>query len=128
MANILPLSRPARTWPVEPEPDYRRIRFASRALSALFTVLTAGVVLEMAVASVMLLAWPNDLIRIGPSGAFLVFSGAAPENTITLWSLPLAHRLAFLPVFLVRLAPRLALLWGLRRLFGLYARGIVFGR
>ncbi len=128
MANVLPLRRPVRVQPAPAQPDYRRIRLASRALVILFTVLAIGFGLEVITAAVMLLAWPNDLVRIGPSGTFLVFSGAAPADTVALWSLPFAHRLAFLPIILVRLAPRLAFLWALRRLFGLYARGIVFAR
>jgi hypothetical protein len=126
MSNVMPLRRPIRASAVEPETAlYRRIRLGSRALVVLFTALAAAFVLAMT-AAVVLLVYPNDLVRIGPSGTYLGLGGPGPTHTVAMGTLPLAHRLAFLPIALVRLAPSVAILWGLRRLFGLYARGIVF--
>lgn len=126
MSNVMPLRRPLRIEVAEPEtPLYRRIRVGSRALAVLFTALAAAFVVAMA-AAVVLLVFPNDLVWIGRSGTYLHLGGPAPAHTVAIGALPPVHRLAFLPIAVVRLAPSVAILWGLRRLFGLYARGIVF--
>jgi hypothetical protein len=126
MSNVMLLRRSVRPQAAEPETAlYRRIRLGSRALVVLFTGLAGAFVLAMA-AAVVLLVYPNDLVRIGPSGTYLGFGGPGPVHTVAMGALPLAHRLALLPIALVRLAPSVAILWGLRRLFGLYAFGIVF--
>jgi hypothetical protein len=126
MSNVMPLRRTVRAQAAEPETAlYRRIRLGSRALAVLFTSLASAFVLAMA-AAVVLLVYPNDMVRIGPSGTYLCFGGPGPVHTVAMGTLPLAHRLAFLPIALVRLVPSVAILWGLRRLFGLYARGLVY--
>ena len=50
-----------------------------------------------------------------------------PAPYVPVSSLPLLQRLAHLPVGLIDFTPILAIFLGLRRLFGLYARGVVFG-
>lgn len=125
MADILPLTRIAEA----PAPEaalYRRIRLASRALVALFTVLAGAYALLATVLIMMMFFDPVGVLRIGPSGTFLEFSGHGSADTVAIARLPLAHRLCFVPVALARAAPSLAILLGLRALFGLYARGIVF--
>ena len=125
MADVLPLSRIAE--PAAPEAAlYRRIRLASGGLVALFTTVAAGYGVLAAILILAMFLDPVGILRIGPSGTYIVTSGAAPADTIRIIALPLWRRLFFVPVALAAVAPSLAILLSLRRLFGLYARGIVF--
>jgi hypothetical protein len=127
MATILPLTRLA------PQPEaevtaYRRIRGGSQALVALFTILAASLALLLAVGLAILFGLRSDLVWVGPSGTYLALSGHGPPHSLAVWTLPLAHRLAFVPVVLARVTPELGVLLSLRRLFQLYARGVIFAR
>jgi hypothetical protein len=127
MAEVLPLVRLAEPVPVEAA-AYRRIRLGSQALAVLFTILAAGLALLLAGGLAVLVGLHSDLAWVGPSGTYLALAGHGPPGTVAVWTLPLAHRLAFVPVIVARVAPELGVLLSLRRLFQLYARGLVFTR
>jgi hypothetical protein len=49
-----------------------------------------------------------------------------PPHYVAVVDMPLVQRLAHVPVGLLNAAPIVVLFWSLRRLFGLYAKGVVF--
>ncbi len=111
--------------PIAPPPPHRRLRLASRALSWLFTGLLVLVGVGAAVLIAGVLAYPGDDYRIGSSAVWI---GDGSPDSVPFHSLTLPHRLVYAAVGAVRVAPSLMILWHLRALFGLYARGEVFGR
>jgi hypothetical protein len=127
MAEVLPLVRLAEPPPAEAA-AYRRIRLGSRALVVLFTLLAVGLATLVAFGLTVLLGLRSGLAWVGPSGTYLALTGRGPPDTVPVWTLPLTHRLALVPVILARTAPQLGVLLSLRRLFQFYARGIVFAR
>jgi hypothetical protein len=112
----------------EPTPAHRRIRLASGALAWLFTALLvlSGLLFALLGAAFFIPAL-GRYIGIGPTGMLLTSLPRPPPPYIPVSSLPLLQRLAHLPVGLIDFAPVLAIFLGLRRLFGLYAKGVVFG-
>jgi hypothetical protein len=127
MSNVLPLIR-APSPPAPEAAAYRRIRLGSRALAGLFTVLAAGFAVVVAGLLVAVMVYRGEALRIGPTAVWVVTSGPAPAGSVAIASLPLVQRAAYVAIGAVRAAPSLAILLGLRRLFGFYARGVVFGR
>lgn len=112
----------------EPTPALRRIRRLSRALAWLFTALLALSALFFAFLGAAFLVPPlGRFVGIGPAGMLLSGLPRMPAPYVPVSSLPLLQRLAHLPVGLIDFTPILAIFLGLRRLFGLYARGVVFG-
>ena len=111
----------------EPTPAHRRIRLASRGLAWLFTGLLALWSLFCAFLTAAFLVPPvGRFVGIGPSGMLLTALPHLPPPYVPVSGLPLLQRLAHVPVGLINFAPPLAIFWALRRLFGLYARGVVF--
>ena len=112
----------------EPTPVHRRIRLTSRALAWLFTGLMVlwGLFCLLLTAALLLPA-VGRYVGIGPAGMLLSFP-RLPPPFVPLSSLPVIQRLAHVPPGLINFMPPLAIFWSLRRLFGLYARGVVFSR
>jgi hypothetical protein len=111
-------------------PAHRRIQWASRALSWLFTLCFAG---YAALAAALILAfvvpYAGSSVSIGPVGMMLTIGAhGPPQGYIAVGSLPLAQRLAHVPAGFIVAAPTLVMFWNLRKLFGLYGRGVVFAR
>lgn len=127
MNNVLPLVRP----PAEPGPEtrlYRRIRLGSRVLVVLFSVLASAFALALAALLVAALVYRGEALRIGPTGVWVEASKPWQPGTIAISALPFAQRLVYVFLGAARAAPSIAILVGLRRLFDLYARGVVFAR
>jgi hypothetical protein len=65
-------------------------------------------------------------VGIGPAGMLLTSLPRMPAPYAPVSSLPLIQRLAHIPVGLIDFTPSLVVFFNLRRLFGLYAQGVVF--
>jgi hypothetical protein len=125
MATVLhlkPLYRAPPTPPAESVAQ-RRVRLGSRAAVWLFTGLFALAAAILLTAIVTMLVYKGELVRIGPDNCYI---GEGPTNSVAFGSLPLAHRLVYVGVGIVRATPILMIFWSLRALFGGYARGEVF--
>jgi hypothetical protein len=108
----------------------RRMRWVSRGLEMLFLVLALGFgLIATALLTDFIVPYAGNAVTIGPAGG-LINIGAPhfhpPAGYISPGAMPVAQRLAHVPVGLLHVIPTLVLFWSLRRLFGLYARGIVF--
>jgi hypothetical protein len=123
MSAVIQLPPPVR--PSEQAPRLRRLRFASRLLSWLFTGLLILIALVAAVLIAGVVAYPGDDYRIGSNAVWI---GKGPADSVAFHTLSLPHRLTYALVGAIRIAPSLLILWHLRALFGLYANGEVFGR
>lgn len=121
MASLVELV-PAASSPVRSVP---RVRALSRGLEVLFAILFAAFTLLFAVGIWVLYAYRGDLIAFGPQGG-IISTGPLPPGFIPVSHWPLAEKLAYGPVLVVRSAPAIGLFWCLRRLFGAYAQGEVF--
>ena len=108
----------------------RRMRLVSRALEILFLVLTVGFGLVASVAILdFVVPYAPHLVALGPAGGLLTIGPqphALPPHYVTVGAMPPVQRLAHVPVGLLHAAPTVLLFWSLRRLFGLYAKGVVF--
>lgn len=113
----------------EPEatPAHRRIRQLSGGLVWLFTALlvAAGLFYALLAAAFFVPAIGTH-VGIGPTGMLLTSLPRPPAPYAAVSSLPLVQRLAHIPVGLIDFSPSLVVFFNLRRLFGLYARGVVF--
>jgi hypothetical protein len=128
MAEVL--NMPPLTVDTQPGSAHWRIRWTSRALSWLFTLCLAG---YGAFAAALILAfvvpYAGSAISIGSAGMELTIGAPRPPpGYIAVGSLPLVQRLAHVPAGFIVATPMLVMFWNLRRLFGLYGRGIVFAR
>jgi hypothetical protein len=111
-----------------PPAPLRRMRLVSRGLEILFLVLAAG--FGLAGAAVILdfiVPFTGKLIAEGPAGGMMTI-GPQPlaPGYVAVGDMPLVQRLAHVPAGLLYVAPIFLLFWNLRRLFGLYAVGVVF--
>ena len=140
MAQVLEFDPAAGAAPVETLP-HRRIRRASRALSALFgVILLLDIALAVIAGAGFLVDIPGLHVLIGPKGMLLTFmvapppghpplaSLAPPPGYLPAISLPLVQRLAHLAMGLVVFPPGLMIFWNLRQLFRLYGQGVVFSQ
>ena len=105
-----------------------RIGRLSRPLVILFTLaFVAGLVLLLgAVATVLFYEGPR--VQVRPGGLQIFIEPTPPaivEGWSTLASMPPLRKLALACSATMMLGPALAILWTLRRLFSLYARGVV---
>lgn len=108
----------------------RRMRWVSRGLEILFLVLAVGFGL-LAAAGILdfIVPYAGNAFTIGPRGGLLNIGAPhfqPPAGYISPSAMPVAQRLAHVPVGLLHAVPTFILFWSLRRLFGLYAKGIVF--
>jgi hypothetical protein len=111
----------------EPTPAHCRIRQVSRGLAWLFTGL---VVLWSLFLTLLLAAFVTPVGRyvgIGPTGMILTTAPHMPPHYLPFSDMPVLQKLAHVPVGLINFIPVLVLFLSLRRLFGLYAQGEVFG-
>jgi Protein of unknown function (DUF2975) len=107
----------------------RRMRWVSRGLEILFLVLAVGFGLIASAALLdFIVPYAGDALTLGPSGGFLTLGPhhPLPASYISPGAMPVVQRLAHVPVGLLHVVPTFILFWSLQRLFGLYARGIVF--
>ncbi len=128
MVHVLQL-KPALADAASQAPAYRRIRWASRALSILFMVILAGYAA---------FAWMLGLgffipglgrhVGIGPEGMLVAFGPPLAHPYVAVNTLPLVQRLAHVAAGVLVFGPKLAIFWSLGRLFGLYGQGVVFAR
>lgn len=113
--------------PVEP-PAFQRIRRLSRPLEWSFAVLFAVGALLLAVAVLAVLAYGGTRLQVWPGGMQIFIEAEAPPlypGWRTVGSLPAIQKVALAISANLMMIPALAVLWELRRLFGLYARGVV---
>jgi hypothetical protein len=118
----------------EPEADapaLRRIRWVSRGLEMLFLVLSAGwCLLSAPLILAFVFPYAGNLVSLGPSGGLLTLPGAPhqplPPGYVTPGEMPMVQRLAHVPVGLLHAIPTFILFFSLHRLFGAYAKGVVF--
>ena len=108
-----------------------RIRGLSRPLQLLFTVLFAlGLVLLLgAVATALFYDGPR--VQVRPGGLQIFIEPQAPSivpGWTTLGTMPFLRRMALATSATLMLTPALAILWTLRQLFRLYAKGVVLAR
>jgi len=111
-----------------PPPAPREMRLVSRCLEILFLVLAVGFGLVGAVVILdFIVPFTGNFIAEGPAGGIMTIGPRPlPPNYVTVGAMPLVQRLAHVPAGIVYVAPIVLLFWSLRRLFGLYAVGVVF--
>lgn len=105
-----------------------RIAAVSRPLQALFTgaFVVGAVILLGAVLTALFYEGPR--VQVRPGGLQIFIEPAIPslvEGWTTLGAMPFTRRLALAGSATLMLTPALAVLWQLRRLFGLYRAGVV---
>lgn len=115
--------------PVPPRPvALDRIAGVSRPLQWLFTaaMVVGAVILLGAVLTVLFYEGPRAQVR--PGGLQIFIEPGTPrliEGWTTLGAMPVTRKLALAGSATLMLTPALAVLWQLRRLFGLYRAGVV---
>ena len=122
MSSVIDFAPP----PPPVSPNLRRIRLLSGGLEQLFRM--AGLLTAVLVALEIMLPWTHWIraFYVGPARFFL--SDHPIIGTRSLIDLPFSERVAYGLVCAARTVPVLYVLDFLRRLFGLYGRGVVFGR
>ncbi|WP_426041623.1 DUF2975 domain-containing protein [Brevundimonas sp. TWP2-3-4b1] len=124
MALILEFPPPAPTEP----PAFGRIRRLSRPLEWLFAGLLGLGAILLAVAVVAVLVYAGTRLQVRPGGMQIFIDAQAPAlhpGWTTVGSLPVIQKLALATSASLMMIPALAVLWQLRRLFGLYSAGRV---
>lgn len=115
--------------PVPSEPAaFHRIRRLSRPLEWLFAGLFGLGALLLAVAVVAVLVYAGTRLQVRPGGMQIFIEAQAPAPRAgwsTVGSLPVIQKLALATSATLMMAPALAVLWQLRRLFRLYGAGVV---
>jgi hypothetical protein len=121
------------TEPPQPATPLRRMRLVSRGLEILFLVLAvATALLAGALIFDFIIPYAGDHVAMGPAGGLVRWAPRLthpiplPPHYIAVSDLPVVQRLAHVPVGLLHAVPIVLLFWSLRRLFGLYAKGVVF--
>ncbi len=115
--------------PVPPRPvALDRIAGVSRPLQWLFTaaMVVGAVILLGAVLTVLFYEGPR--VQVRPGGLQIFIESGTPrliEGWTTLGAMPVTRKLALAGSATLMLTPALAVLWQLRRLFGLYRAGVV---
>lgn len=115
--------------PVPPRPvALDRIAGVSRPLQWLFTaaMVAGAVILLGAVLTVLFYEGPR--VQVRPGGLQIFIEPGTPrliEGWTTLGAMPVTRKLALAGSATLMLTPALAVLWQLRRLFGLYRAGVV---
>jgi hypothetical protein len=108
-------------------PALTRIRALSRPFVVLFSVLCGGASVFVAGLMVALVFYGGPYLRVGPATLQITtVLGSETVGTTPVGDLPLVTRLGMSACALQVMGPAIAVLWHLRGLFVLYARGIVF--
>ncbi len=125
MSNVLALF-PLRRDPRPPPGLPARVRFCSRL--AAFGFLLLAILFAALVTALLgsMFLWRGGMVGLGPQGGLIDVSGRMAKGYTALGDLPLAEKLTYLLVAVVREGPKLAILLNQAHLFGLYARGQVF--
>lgn len=124
MSQLLSFPPPAP----DEAPALGRIRLLSRPLAWLFTALLALGSGVLAVAVVAVLTYTGTRLQVWPGGMQIYVEATVPPvppTWTTVGQLPLIQKLALAVSATVMMGPALAILWELRRLFGLYVSGVV---
>jgi len=121
--------------PQSPSP-LPRVRLISRGLEILFLLLAVATALAAAALILdFIVPYLGDSFILGPQGSgirlFVPWAHPfhhppVPAGYVSPEAMPVVQRLAHAPVGLLHAAPMVLLFWSLRRLFGLYAKGVVF--
>jgi hypothetical protein len=134
MAHVLELN-PVVDDAVDETTSHRRIRAASRVLSAVFWVIFVFYcVFGAALVSAFIVPYAGDHLLIGPKGMLLYLAGPVAEHApalppagyVSVAGLPPIQRLAHVAVAPIVALPGLMIFWNLRQLFRLYGQGTVF--
>jgi hypothetical protein len=107
-----------------------RIRGLSRPLEWLFAALFVIGAVILATAVVGVLAYDGPRLQVRPGGMQIMLGRDVPPlppGWTTVGVLPFTRKLALAGSATLMIGPALAVLWELRRLFGLYHAGIVLG-
>ena len=114
----------------EPRPPatLRRMRLVSRCLEILFLALAIGFSLVgTAVILDFIVPYAPDILAACPFGGLIsIGPHVFPASCVAVGAMPLMQRLVHAACGMLLLVPMVLLFWNLRRLFGLYARGVVF--
>ena len=120
------VSLPGRVSDQPPALD--RIRRLSRPLAWLFTVAAALALILLLGAVATVLIYEGSRVQVRPGG-LQIFIEPTPPRIVTGWttlaSMPWLRKLALAGSAALMLTPAIAVLWTLRRLFRLYAQGVV---
>ena len=115
--------------PVPAEPvAFRRIRRLSGPLEWLFALLFGAGAILLAVAVIAVLTYTGTRLQVWPGGMQIFIEPDAPPlhpGWITVGSLPVIQKLALATSACLMMAPALAVLWQLRKLFRFYGEGVV---
>lgn len=115
--------------PAPSEPDaFGRIRKLSRPLEWLFAALFVLGAILLAVAVIAVLTYTGTRLQVRPGGMQIFIEATPPllhPGWTTVGSLPIVQKLALATSACLMMVPALAVLWQLRRLFGLYGAGVV---
>ena len=110
-----------------PSAALRRMRLVSRCLEVLFLVLTVGFAVVGAAVILDFIVPYANVIAVCPYGGLMTIGTYIwPLDCLAIGGMTTSQRLAHATCGPLVLAPLLLLFWNLRRLFGLYARGVVF--
>jgi len=117
--------------PVPPRPaPLDRIAAVSRPLQWLFTAALAAGAIILLGAILTALFYEGPRVQVRPGGLQIFIEPGAPRlvpGWTTLGAMPFTRKLALAGSATLMLTPALAVLWQLRRLFGLYRAGVVLG-
>ena len=114
---------------VEQPARHQRLRARSRILAAIFSVLFWFVVLNFAAMALADLFYRGHSLAFGPEGGLLSFPGPVdplPPGYVYWADVTLPYRLAGLFALVSQYGPAVMVMFHLRSLFRLYARGVVF--
>lgn len=119
---ILPPPVPARPAALD------RIARVSRPLQGLFTLAFAVGAVLLIGAVLTALFYEGPRVQVRPGGLQIFIEPGTPrliDGWTTLGAMPFTRKLALAGSATLMLTPALAVLWQLRRLFGLYRAGVV---
>jgi hypothetical protein len=114
---------------LQPPPRHQRLRRRSRVLAALFSGLFWSIAAGVAAMALMDLFYQGRSVAFGPEGGLVTFPKPVdPLPTGYLWwsDVSLPYRLGGLFALVTQYGPAVMVMYHLRGLFRLYARGIVF--
>jgi hypothetical protein len=129
MGNVVALDA---TVPVGATRVPKRLRALSKGLALLFTLLLGLVVFGLLAGVIAILFFPQYVLTTSSAAGILIGPhGTAPHlrpGMVRLSDQPLITHFAGIVDWAVALAPIFFVFWHLRRLFRLYAAGIVFAQ
>lgn len=113
--------------PFEGLPALARIRALSRPFVVLFSALLGAAVVFVGGLMVALVCYGGPYLRVGPTSLQITtVLGGETAGTVPAGDLSFVTRLGMSACAFLVMSPAIVILWHLRGLFVLYARGIVF--